>query len=58
VAPLVTDEQIAEWVFTTCRIFGASLATSYLVAGEFIRGLEWDRNRATRAQKTEPEPAA
>lgn len=36
--------EIVGWVVTTCRLFGASLGTAHLVAGEFARGL--DNNRA------------
>ena len=33
-------EVVGDWVFTTCILFGTSRSTAYLVAGEFIRGLE------------------
>lgn len=34
---------LAEWVVTTCLMFGASVGTAYKVAGLFIEGLENDR---------------
>lgn len=38
-----TDErraEIAEVVYRLCRLFGAGVGTSHLVAGEFVRGLD------------------
>lgn len=31
-----TPEQLAEWIITICRAFGAQLHTALLVAGEFV----------------------
>lgn len=33
-------EQLAAWVVQTCLLFGTTHATAYLVAGEFLRGVE------------------
>lgn len=53
------DDQKGEmvgWVVTTCRLFGASLGTAHLVAGEFARGLDgnraWSPWRAAEARPT------
>lgn len=58
------DDQKADvvgWVVTSCRLFGASLGTAHLVAGEFARGLDqnrawspWDQE-AKRASVSSPE---
>lgn len=32
--------EVADWLVTTCQLMGASLGTSHLVAGEFVRGLD------------------
>jgi hypothetical protein len=34
------DEQLAEWVVTTCLMFGATVATAYQVAGLFMQALD------------------
>ena len=38
-----SDDEIAQWVVTTCRFFGASVATAYAVAGMFLEGLNSER---------------
>jgi hypothetical protein len=38
--PEISDRQLAEWVVTTCLLFGASVATAYQVAGLFVRGVK------------------
>jgi hypothetical protein len=38
-----SDEEISQWVVTTCRLFGASVSTSYSVAGMFLESLNNER---------------
>lgn len=46
-APVVPDEVVdretlAKWLVETCKAFGASLSTSYQVAGKVIEQIEKD----------------
>ena len=36
----MTLTEIAEWVKTTCLMFGTSPTTAYICAGTFVEGLE------------------
>jgi len=42
--PDLTPETACQWVFDTCRLFGASLSTSLLVAGTFVKPFENGHN--------------
>lgn len=35
----MTDRDLADWVVTTCLLYGSSVATAYRVAGLFVGGV-------------------
>lgn len=41
----MTDREIAEWIVATCRVYGASEATAYQVAGLFLAALRCSESR-------------
>lgn len=47
----LTVESAAQWVFDTCRLFGASLSTSLLVAGTFVKPFENGHSRRTEPER-------
>ncbi len=40
--------EVADLIFRLCRVWGAGVGTSHLVAGQFVRGLDREAEETTR----------
>jgi hypothetical protein len=46
-----TDKELADWVVSTCLLFGGTLETAYIVAGYFVQAVKDARQQP--AQETD-----
>ena len=42
----ISDQALADWVVTTCLLYGTTVATAYQVAGLFVLGVRENRKGA------------
>ena len=51
--PMDDDKTLADWVVSTCTLYGASVATAYQVAGLLVLGIRGHTPPAAPARREE-----